>query len=90
MRNEELADALEQDWHMCADDRCRADRHEAAQRLRAMPEGERIGYVPLADFRRAVAVTGEFGDPMVPASLTPIWQDSIPVTIHERKEGESR
>ena len=39
---EELADALDEDWHMCADDRCRADRHEAARRLREMPDGEHI------------------------------------------------
>ena len=39
---EELADALDETWHMCADDRCLADRHEAARRLREMPDGERI------------------------------------------------
>lgn len=33
---EELADDLEEDWHMCADDRCHTDRLEAAQLLREM------------------------------------------------------
>lgn len=32
--DEELADDLEVDWHMCADDRCRVDRLEAAKRIR--------------------------------------------------------
>ena len=40
---EELADALEEDWHMCADDRCRTDRLEAAARLRAQ---DKPGFPP--------------------------------------------
>ena len=58
---------------------------EAAQRLREMPDGERIGYVPLAAFRTAAAATGEHSYPMVPAALTPIWQDSVPVFLHTQE-----
>ena len=59
-----------------------ATLHEAAQRLRAM-DGERIGYVSLSDFKRAVGATGEMSDPTTPASMSPSWRDSIPVIIRD-------
>ena len=77
---DELADALKM---LCENmDPCgKCTTCEAAARLRSIPEGQRIGYGSLSDFRRAAAVTGEFGDPTVPADLEPLWHDSIPVFL---------
>lgn len=40
--------------------------------------GEPVGYVTLADFKRA-RDAGDLGDPRTPVSRRPVWQDSVPL-----------
>ena len=92
MTNEELADICDEavsdmeDSHSPYLTRIRNGLLEAAQRFRDMPEGERIEGIIIEETRNRTLLF-EQRDPDM---AVPVAYARATLTIHERKEGESR
>ena len=89
MTNEELADALDARAKRTMSTKAQKELREAAQRLRDMPEGERIEGIVVEESRDMRGVVRIVFEQRAPDMADPTGYAGATVTIHERKEGES-